>query len=465
LERKGEDFLALQQYVQDKATLLERLAQMEEKRDKIKKAIFEKIKADYDGKLRKLIDDFRPVRIRIIQKLSDFEQELAQIEKKLSFAQDKVIELRFRHQLGEYGEDEFRRMEYDHLAQVDNIQASWDELNADLEDYRNLVGDDKDFQRRYAPEEPAAVEAVEEYYAGAEGAPDGAQGIPVSVGEETPAVERAAGPREPVVSREPAAPGRESVSSSREVRSAGFVQDAAGYEETEEPEEGTESTHDTALMDDEELFGRYYKDQEADTAQVTEVDAYQETYSEDESGTMEMAADVASSAGYSTEDSSTGVWSADAILPAVPPPVAPPVPSKGAGAKVPASFLETHEEDDDKDSTMVWGGGTAQEVQAAAASTPANVLVFRDRKNNKDVTFTLGKAEVSIGRSQDNDIVLTEGKISRRHAKVQFSEGGFLISDLNSSNGTFVNGKKITRPVLLHEDDEILIGDSSMKFR
>src|SRR5262249_8605851 len=133
-------------------------------------------RADYEGKLRKLIEDFRPTRIRIIQKLSDFEQELAQIEKKLTFAQDKVIELRFRHQLGEYAEDEFRRMEYDHLAQVDHIQAAWDELNADLDDYKSLVGDDKDFQRRYAFEGPAEPEPAEAYGELEEPAPAEAEG-------------------------------------------------------------------------------------------------------------------------------------------------------------------------------------------------------------------------------------------------------------------------------------------------
>jgi hypothetical protein len=439
LDRRGEDFLALQQYVRDKATLLERLAQMEEKRDKIKKAIFEKIKSDYDGKLRKLIEDFRPIRIRVIQKLGDFEQELSQIEKKLTFAQDKVVEYRFRHQLGEYGEDEFRRLEYEHLAQVDQIQAAWDELNADLEDYRSLIGDDKDFQRRYAFEERPGT------------GPDelgGAEANGVRIGEESAAAAYDVGS------------DNAAMASASNTLAA---QSVAGRD-SEEVDERTESTHDTALMDDEELFGRYYKDQGSDSAEITELDALQGRYVDDDSGTMEMPADLTAAGSYSTEDSSTGVWPAEGVLPAVPAPAPPPAPASRSGEKVAGNFLHWREEEDDKDSTMVWGGGPVEEVQAAVG-VPQNVLIYRDKKNNKDLTFTLGAKDVSIGRSQDNDIVLTEGKISRRHAKVHHSDEGFVLSDLNSSNGTFVNGKRITRPVILKENDEIAIGDSIMTFR
>jgi hypothetical protein len=469
LDRKGEDFLALQEYVTQKATLAERLASMEARRDKIKKVIFDKIKADYEGQLRKLVEDFRPVRIRVIQKLTDFETEMAQVEKKLTFANDRVIELRFRHQLGEYAEEEFRRMEYEYLAQVDHVQAQWDDLNADLEDYRSLVGDDKDFQRRYSFQEPASAPALEE-------------------------VEEEAYPQGPgeLTEPEPAAAELAYAAEEAELEESVTAAGAYSYEEptdyayAPEPEERTESTQDTALMDDEEIYGRYYADQEIEDGDRTGAVDFA-AVEEDESGTLAIPPSLAAqglAATFSLDDSSTGIWTGDELLPpaaqaalgltptAAPPlarqpPAAaasrPPTPPAQAQAKADASFLDWNEEEDDRDSTMVWGAVPVQEPPPP--SPPPKVLVFRDRRSNKEVSYPLGKGEVSIGRSQDNDIVLTEGKISRRHAKVQFLDGGFVLSDLNSSNGTFVNGQKIARPVVLRENDEILIGDSGMVFR
>lgn len=66
---------------------------------------------------------------------------------------------------------------------------------------------------------------------------------------------------------------------------------------------------------------------------------------------------------------------------------------------------------------------------------------------------------VYIGRSEDSDIVLDSPIVSRKHAVVEKKKNGaFLIRDLDSSNGTFVNGKRISSPTPLSENDTILIG-------
>src|SRR5439155_7366108 len=105
---------------------------------------------------------------------------------------------------GEYTEEEFRRMEFEHLAQVDNIQAQWDELNLDLEDYRGLIGDDKDFQKRYSLEAEPQAEAPEEALEEPLAAP-----AVDEVAAEPLADEEVTQPREPVGPREPAVVGRE----------------------------------------------------------------------------------------------------------------------------------------------------------------------------------------------------------------------------------------------------------------
>jgi len=69
------------------------------------------------------------------------------------------------------------------------------------------------------------------------------------------------------------------------------------------------------------------------------------------------------------------------------------------------------------------------------------------------------KSEVTIGRVQGNDIVLPKQNVSKRHSRVVLKNGKFVITDLKSTNGTYVNGRKISTPAVIKETDKIYIGD------
>jgi pilus assembly protein CpaF len=69
------------------------------------------------------------------------------------------------------------------------------------------------------------------------------------------------------------------------------------------------------------------------------------------------------------------------------------------------------------------------------------------------------KPEVTIGRVQGNDIILPKGNVSKRHSRIVLKDGKFIIVDLKSTNGTYVNGRKITSPLVLKDTDKIYIGD------
>jgi pilus assembly protein CpaF len=69
------------------------------------------------------------------------------------------------------------------------------------------------------------------------------------------------------------------------------------------------------------------------------------------------------------------------------------------------------------------------------------------------------KAEITIGRVQGNDVVLPKGNVSKRHARIVLKDGKFIIVDLKSTNGTYVNGRKITSPLVVKGSDKIYIGD------
>ena len=70
--------------------------------------------------------------------------------------------------------------------------------------------------------------------------------------------------------------------------------------------------------------------------------------------------------------------------------------------------------------------------------------------------------ELIIGRSSDLEMVLIEDMVSRHHAKITTTDADIYIEDLGSTNGTFVNGEKISS-CKLKEGDRILIGTSIIK--
>lgn len=69
-----------------------------------------------------------------------------------------------------------------------------------------------------------------------------------------------------------------------------------------------------------------------------------------------------------------------------------------------------------------------------------------------------------IGRSIQNDIVLATSKASRFHAEVTYQDGNYILRDLNTSNGTFLNGQRVTEKVL-EVGDEIQIGEFVLAYR
>jgi pSer/pThr/pTyr-binding forkhead associated (FHA) protein len=85
---------------------------------------------------------------------------------------------------------------------------------------------------------------------------------------------------------------------------------------------------------------------------------------------------------------------------------------------------------------------------------PEILVKYEDKVIERVVTQ---KKRISIGRTPDNDIVLDNKAVSRKHALIEFDESSALILDNESLNGTFVNSRKVTEEVL-KDNDQITIG-------
>ncbi|MBU0512371.1 MAG: FHA domain-containing protein [Chloroflexi bacterium] len=75
-------------------------------------------------------------------------------------------------------------------------------------------------------------------------------------------------------------------------------------------------------------------------------------------------------------------------------------------------------------------------------------------------TFTLSGNEIVIGRDINADIVINTAELSRRHARLRLGDGGYILEDLGSTNGTFVNGQRLTAPRVMRPGETIMLGET-----
>jgi hypothetical protein len=85
------------------------------------------------------------------------------------------------------------------------------------------------------------------------------------------------------------------------------------------------------------------------------------------------------------------------------------------------------------------------------------VIVVVDTELNQERRYEFDKAEITLGRTEDNDVVLPAGTVSRRHARAVVQDGRLFIVDLKTSNGTWRNRQKIIAPARWLRDDHISI--------
>lgn len=91
-------------------------------------------------------------------------------------------------------------------------------------------------------------------------------------------------------------------------------------------------------------------------------------------------------------------------------------------------------------------------------------LIVRDQRDDSLQELALG-GSLSVGRTPENDLVLPSPSISKAHARLMVKRGECFLVDLGSTNGTFLNGARIKETRRVGEEDEISIGEFSLRLR
>jgi hypothetical protein len=75
------------------------------------------------------------------------------------------------------------------------------------------------------------------------------------------------------------------------------------------------------------------------------------------------------------------------------------------------------------------------------------------------VTYPLEGDQLTIGRDASNGVAINDAEVSRKHSRLSFQGGKYVLEDLGSTNGTFVNGQRLAGPVVLKPGDVVSLGE------
>ena len=98
-------------------------------------------------------------------------------------------------------------------------------------------------------------------------------------------------------------------------------------------------------------------------------------------------------------------------------------------------------------------------MTADPATDAHHFTLLVSEKGGAERRQTFSGDEITLGRVQGNDLVLPKGNVSKRHARILYREGRFIVADLNSTNGTYVNRRRIAQATIIREDDRVYVGD------
>ena len=92
-------------------------------------------------------------------------------------------------------------------------------------------------------------------------------------------------------------------------------------------------------------------------------------------------------------------------------------------------------------------------------------LILVSAAGTESLACILNRPEILIGRTLNNDFVIDNPSVSKNHAQISAANGGHLVSDLDSSNGTFINGQRITSATRLEDGCEVRFGRARFVYR
>lgn len=391
--------------------ILERVHKMNESRDRVSKAVFEKVNRDYSLQLETINDILEEKKTL----LKDEIKKLYLIREKLSFEMNRhkeiLEEAEFRHFLNEFTQAQYQEVENFESKEIEKLESDLSHITQWIKTHETLF-DPIDLGRKQSPESGQA-EITQ----------------PFEYEEKKPQAQK-----KPAY--KPTAPTGKKSGYERLFSDDDFKETSQKFENTESniqellEDEGISTSEEVAMPDPKNAPDNYYS-----KSKVDESSYHQE----------ELTAPTAKNKDED-EDSVT-----------VDKKEAPQKQKNKVTDDSISELLESIKLEDDAEAES-----KAVDISAAASGnkTDHKLSVIQGDLETKE--FML-KDNTSIGRSPSNDVVLKEPKVSRQHAAINKYNDKYILIDLKSSNGVYVNGAKVDE-VVLNAGDEITVGGHKFLF-
>lgn len=99
----------------------------------------------------------------------------------------------------------------------------------------------------------------------------------------------------------------------------------------------------------------------------------------------------------------------------------------------------------------------------ATAENASKLVITSGAKTGSE--FPLGRDEITIGRSSDSAIIIRDDYTSTHHARLMLWNGTWMVQDLDSTNGTFLNGSRVTVPTTIPLGAPVKVGATTFELR
>jgi len=105
------------------------------------------------------------------------------------------------------------------------------------------------------------------------------------------------------------------------------------------------------------------------------------------------------------------------------------------------------------------------EVAARPSKKPPRAVVVMDEKGTKLGTHTLSDGQLQVGRADACQVRLSDTYASQFHARIFRRDGSWFVEDMGSTNGTYLNQRRVTSPAELRAGDRVKIGKTTLELR
>ena len=400
----------------DQELLEDRLRMMQERKEGVSEVVFERVRGDYRSRLAALEEEARPHKERARREFAKLQALESEIRQGRDAVRLEKEELEFRHSLGEFPDEDFERRGAELAEALDQREVELAGVESLRERFFAAVRSREELDHpppSATAEVPPGLPAPPVALAGAESSP------PEEEPRLPPWAAAEAGADAPPPHLPAAAEGEPLLAGPATARTDVTPVAGGGIDDVEllaAPGEIGAADLDsgrTSLLD----TGAHAADGGEDGTEWEAAGA--------------MGAPPADPASDDWHEAPTGGF-------VLPPPPPPPGPAPAAAA------------------------GEDDELSGATRILSRPRLLERGDAGDREHVLALGRT--SIGRASDNLVHLLDEAVSRHHAEIVPGPSGYLLRDLGSENGIFVNGERTPEHVL-HEGDVIQIGARTLVYR